>query len=434
MVDLILIFLLCIGNQIYVDLIGHLSVSDLFIIGFSIVYVLVNRGLGKFANDKEIRLVTKLFALLLLIQVVTEVIVGNAMMNAAKGLAVTGLTYMKFLFVLGFLYRSHHNLLIFLICTFISNILFFASNDAFGLGEMDVSMEEMAQGEGDAMAYFKFKICPLINSGLVILTLVLRRGHFSIAFIVVGLLCVLLGARSGGMVMVGAGMLTLLLKVKLRFTKWRVLLGVVLGVLLFNWAYRKYVDSVLEGDIASGNSKAQLQRMDDPYNPLGLLVFGRTETFVGGVAMVEKPWTGWGAWAEDPNWQYNFLTYYLQDSRITRYKLLKTKIPTHSVLIGYGVANGIFALLAVSAILFLFVRFSFLALLRKNVYIYLLAFCLFSIIWSGLFSPMSTMRFQLAYYFAYIYYVYKKQSSASMRKKYNGEKESISCNTNIGNS
>ena len=54
MVDLILIFLLCIGNQIYVDLIGHLSVSDLFIIGFGIVYVLVNRGLGKFANDKEI--------------------------------------------------------------------------------------------------------------------------------------------------------------------------------------------------------------------------------------------------------------------------------------------------------------------------------------------------------------------------------------------
>lgn len=418
MVDLILIFLLCIGNQIYVDLIGHLSVSDLFIIGFGIVYVLVNRGLGKFANDKEIRLVTKLFALLLLIQVVTEVIVGNAMMNAAKGLAVTGLTYMKFLFVLGFLYRSHHNLLIFLICTFISNILFFASNDAFGLGEMDVSMEEMVQGEGDAMAYFKFKICPLINSGLVILTLVLRRGHFSIAFIVVGLLCVLLGARSGGMVMVGAGMLTLLLKVKLRFTKWRVLLGVVLGVLLFNWAYRKYVDSVLEGDIASGNSKAQLQRMDDPYNPLGLLVFGRTETFVGGVAMVEKPWTGWGAWAEDPNWQYNFLANYLQDARITRKKLQNTKIPTHSVLVGYGVANGVFAMLAVLAILFFFLRKGFVALRSKDIHMFLMATCLMAVVWDSLFSPISTMRYLFAYYFAYMYYVYKCSKNPYYMKLY----------------
>lgn len=418
MKNFLVILVLCILDQIHIQVVGVMSLLDLVALFYVVAYVVKNCGLGLFASDKEIIKITRLFALLFSVQIVAEMFSSGSMANAAKGFALTSMCYIKFLFLLKLFFRDKHNLVWFLLGTLIANILFFKTNDFFGLGEMDVDTEEMATGEGVAMAYFKFKISPLINSALVLTTLCIRRARAAWLFILVGLLTIVLGARSSGLVVLLTGCVPLLLYRHIRWNKKRLALSILLLGVVGWFGYRAYVQSVQSGEINSGNSQNQLAKMDNPYDVLELLKLGRSETYVGLVAMSESPWVGWGAWPADPGLRFNSMQTFLQGKRMDKRKFASEVIPTHSVLVGYGVYYGVLAMFLVGMIVVFFLIRGTKCLRSQSIFVYLVIFYMTNLIWDSLFSPVSTMRFQFVVYFASLYYIYKILKYPDLARQY----------------
>ena len=158
--------------------------------------------------------------------------------------------------------------------------------------------------------------------------------------------------------------------------------------------------------------------MDNPYNVLELLKIGRTEPFVGLNAFADSPWVGWGAWARDPGMYYNTMLLEIQGARIDKRKLNIDVIPTHSVIVGYGVYNGVLAMLLSVLIIAFFIRCGVIALRRQSIFSFVLTSSLIGLIWDSLFSPISSMRFQLVLYFACIYYIYKMMQYPDLAYRY----------------
>ena len=125
MMNFVSIVILCILDQIRFEFVGNVSAFDIFVIFYFWLYVMKNRGLGVFQHDAEIMKLSKCFAALLVVQIVSETLVDSSLQNAAKGVAVTAMCYLKFLFVLGMFFKNRSNIVFFLVGTLIANILFF---------------------------------------------------------------------------------------------------------------------------------------------------------------------------------------------------------------------------------------------------------------------------------------------------------------------
>lgn len=425
MANFVYILFLCILDQIRIELIGSISALDIFVLLYTWLYIMKNRGLGVFRRDAEIVRVSKYFLVLLLVQIVSELIVDNTIQNALKGIGVTLMCYVKFLFVLGLFFKSKSNIVFFLLGTLIANILFFRVNDLFGFGEMDVEVENMKTGEGLAMAYFKFKISPLINSAAILLSVLTghRTTKVAIAFIGIGAITIVLGARSSGLILLVSGAIPLLMYEHIKWNRKKIVIACVAVVAVGTYSYRTYIDKVLSGAINSGNTHTQISKMDNPYSLLELLKYGRTESMVGLSAFADSPLIGWGAWPKDPGMRYNSMLFEIQNTRQDK-RVDADIIPTHSVVVGYGVYNGVLAMLMAVVIIVFFVKRGVLALRHQNIFAFVLSSSLVGLIWDGLFSPISSMRFQFVLYFASIYYVYKMMHYPMLARRYGYIKDS----------
>lgn len=153
-----------------------------------------------------------------------------------------------------------------------------------------------------------------------------------------------------------------------------------------------------------------------------MLITGRTETFVGYVAFIDKPLTGWGAWSKDPNWKYHILASYMgnkDDFNFANTNHIVDIIPSHSVIIGYAMQNGVFAFIAILLIILFVIRMALYSIKKNDYYNYALMYFLIVLCWNGLFSPLSHFRLSLPLYMSFIlvrYQVnkYKKTSGNSI--------------------
>ena len=98
MINLILILLYAIGNQFEISLIGKMSISDVAVLCFFLYLPTNRRMVEKLSDDKDIRTITILYGILFFIQAIAETMIDNNLESAAKSLAVTILSYLKFIF------------------------------------------------------------------------------------------------------------------------------------------------------------------------------------------------------------------------------------------------------------------------------------------------------------------------------------------------
>src|SRR5690606_18392641 len=219
--------------------------------------------------------------------------------------------------------------------------------------EFEGSVGEVLDGEG--ATFLKFYVAPIVTNGLLLISVFLPKKNIVLLFFLVGLAFIILGARSSGLIIVITALITfIILFGRSKINKTGILIISFITIFLSYGLYILYVNRVLEGSITSGNS-AQLKEASNPYNPINLLVMGRTETFVGWVAFMDEPWFGHGAWAKDATGKYRMLIFKIRDTDYREIDL--DVIPAHSVLIGTGMQNGIFALFFMVCILIYFLKF-----------------------------------------------------------------------------
>lgn len=114
-----------------------------------------------------------------------------------------------------------------------------------------------------------------------------------------------------------AGMVAYLMEHKQLIPNKKALIAASVLLLLAGYGfYVYYVNRVIAGEITSGNSQ-QLLVCKNPYNPLELLMAGRSEVWVGWQAFMDKFWLGHGAWPYDTTGHYQRLMYTMHGERLS---------------------------------------------------------------------------------------------------------------------
>lgn len=392
---IIVLLLFELGFGIKFNLIGTISISELLLLFYVPLFVLPK---VKWDGANDIKKTTAAYALLLCFQILSEFMVGNDLSSAMKGLAITVVSYFHFMFLLFYLSKQKALILV-LVISQIVNSLFSGS-----IVEEQTAEDILA---GEAAAYLKFYVAPLVTLAFLAVSMIYRHKYFPIVFSMLGIVFIFLGARSSGGMALLAGLVTYMLEHRI-FTfdkKVLVLSTVVLCVIAYSF-YAYYVSRVLAGEITSGNSK-QLFLCNNPYNPLELLIAGRSEALVGWRAFMDEFWFGHGAWPYDTTGRYQRMMLSLHEelSMTSRSQMsFHYLIPSHSVLIGSGMMNGVFAFLTMGYIVLYFLWKGLRTFMKcENRYKLVLVFYVFNLFWTALFSPQSHFRQTMPVAFAIIF-------------------------------
>lgn len=410
MKKILLIFLFELGFGVKFNIVGEISISELFLLIYS--PFIITRI--QWSKAKELKTISIAYLLLLSAQILSEMLVSNGLVSSLKGLAITVVSYFHFIFLFCNLTKSRKLILVLILSQIAMRLL-------FGTSFEEQSTRDILAGE--AAVYLKFYIAPLTILIFLAISVIYKNRSFPILFSLLGIVFILLGARSSGGMALFAGMVAYLMGHKQLIPNKKALLVASVLLLMAGYGfYVYYVNRVLAGEITSGNSQ-QLLVCKNPYNPLELLMAGRGEVWVGWQAFMDRFWFGHGAWAYDITGHYQRLMYTLSDNILS---LTKDKvsyhflIPSHSVVVGCGMMNGIFAFLSIIYIIFYFLKRGFITLgFCERKYLLVLAYYEYNLFWNALFSPQSHFRQTLPIAFAIILILYlsdrnqKKQISSN---------------------
>lgn len=397
----ILVLLLCIGNQIRVNFIGEFTLSDLFMVGYCLLTIFPQFR-SKIGKDKELVYVMKLYIYLLIVQIFMELIIANEYVKMVKGFAITIFSLTKFLFIWCLLKKDNRCIAYFFLCTTV--VSFFSLENTEG-----VTQAEILEGSSStAFSFFKFRIAPMIGTSLVIISLLIPKIRCHIWAIAAGLICIVLGARSTGLMIFLTGVIVYFVNSNKRINGKKVLRYTLLFSIIGYGLFVVYVNAVLSGTITSGNSATQFKTVENPYNPIYILLSGRAEVPSSIAAIIDEPITGHGAWPEDPDFKYHKIMLAFQNKQFERFAdSNEWLIPSHSVVFQSGVHNGVIAMVLMIMILMFFIKRGFKSFDKRNVFLYATVFCLMQLIWNGLFSPLSHFRGMFPLYFTVCLYSYK---------------------------
>lgn len=391
----ILLFLFELGFGVKFNIVGQISISELFLLAYTPFIIARIRWL----KAKELRTITMAYIVLLAAQIFSEALVSNGLANSLKGLAITVVSYLHFIFLFYNFTKDKRFILVIILSQIAMNLV-------FGTSFEEQSTEDILAGE--AAVYLKFYIAPLIILVFLAISVIYKNRNFPILFSLLGIVFILLGARSSGGMALFAGMVAYLMEYKQLIPNKKALIAASVLLLLAGYGfYVYYVNRVIAGEITSGNSQ-QLLVCKNPYNPLELLMAGRSEVWVGWQAFMDKFWLGHGAWPYDTTGHYQRLMYTMHGERLSPDRLsYHFLIPSHSVIVGCGMMNGIFAFVAMLYIVFYFLKKGFLGLGScERKYLLVLAYYEYNLLWNALFSPQSHFRQTLPIAFAIILILY----------------------------
>jgi len=201
----------------------------------------------------------------------------------------------------------------------------------------------------------------------------------------------ILDARSNGLIYLISSSLIFIKATHLRLSGIKKIFLFIFVTSIFYFGYVFYVNQVLFKGIGGSNSRTQLNKTSNPYNPFELIYYGRTEFFVLIQAISDKPIFGHGSWGKDPNSHYARIF-----SNLSNTSTINDRgyIPAHSIILGIWAYSGILGFVVA---LFMFYK---LYILFYRIYKSEMHSIVFPIIvvtfvdlaWTFLFSPIGLLR------------------------------------------
>lgn len=397
----IFILLLQLGELIEIKMIGTISVAGIVYILWFLYSVISGAWLSEL-RTKMICNISVLYLCLFVFQLILEIIVDNEITNSMKGLAVTALSYMKLLCLWPLVKHDGRRITCLFVCMVISGALSFQF-----ISDKEFHMDYLLNGT--EYSIFKFKIAPVLGELLVVYSLLTSgKSYVTWLAIIIGALCAVLGARSTGLMIFLTGTIVFVINhMGQVITKKQILVCSLMGSLVVYGFFALYVTAVLNGTIKGGNSKNQFVKVENPYNPIHILLSGRTESPSSLAAIMDRPFTGFGAWAKDPGYKYHKIQAKSQGNMFIIRDGMSNLIPAHSVILQTGVHEGVFAMVTMICILYFFIKKGTLSLKKNSRYNFLVVYCIMQLLWHGLFSPVSHFRNEFPIYFCCCLFAYR---------------------------
>lgn len=368
-------------SGVNLSLVGQLKLNEIMVL-LSAPFVF---DLQDFKAYPVYRKIILALVVLFVFQAITDLfIVHSSSENFMRGWAAIMMSILSFMFLFKTL-GDDKAIFFFLCMTLIKNIIWTDDN-----ADTD-------------MSYFKFKMVPILSYAVYIGSFLLyRNGSWkAVLALLLGysLLCFARDSRSTGMVFFLGAIIIYCFNSGMYLTRDRLLVFGIAGAILFQFAYVGYVNAVLNHEIGGDHAAEQIDRLDNPYNPLALLMTGRGETFAALAAISDAPLFGHGSWAKDDNLQYYRILLLYQNEEMNEQLATSTDhlIPSHSILLGAWVNCGLGGFIAVLCVFIFLLRMGF-YLIRHGADTALypvLVLMTIGVIWTFLFSPIQQLRFNI---------------------------------------
>ncbi len=289
------------GPAFTVPLIGQLYGSELI----ALVFVPFVGWQSTFRRYRSLRVLIAGYIVLLIGLVVSDLVNGTATVDSLRGWANPIFAIASTLFVTSVLRRNINATVSLLFGTFLAMLIFGSANYAIQYGYAELSAAAVEQNSN----MFKIRFVPFLIPALQLLCIFsYRLGMiYSIAiYSVAAVFFIGLDARSAGLELLISSALLGINLYRIRIsTRMIFLIGLPL-LLAGQYAYIAYIDYSLKSN-PNGQTTRQLAKLDDPYNPLELLMQGRAEWTIAADAISAKPIFGHGSWALDVDDNYNML-------------------------------------------------------------------------------------------------------------------------------
>lgn len=377
-----LIFLLFLFSPMIINIGGEVSPSFLFIAFTSPFWIrFIN-----IKNDLILRKYSFLFILILTVQIVWFPFAKTDDLTQIKGVLITLSGLMHFLFYYSVFHINPLLIKWAILGAFIASFIF---------------IDVMAITAGDEYGMWKFHTYPHIVTGCVLFNLWFCHKKWihkisPIVFVLIGLLGLFTGSRSAGLVPLMAGLFTFAVVTKKKVISFKEIVKYAsVSVVALYLAYALiYVPNVLNGKIEGGNT-LQLRRTENPYNPINLLMVGRTDAIIPFIAFFDNPLTGWGYMTNDPNKKYHrMLTKMSNHNERNRIMDMRSSpnIPGHSIIGYYACSYGILVFIALLLMLYKTWRYVILSISIRDKYLLYRIYGLISVTWHFLFSPMAHFK------------------------------------------
>lgn len=413
----ILFILALVFMGVRINFIGSISLTEIFVFLYSPYLFLT------FKNNKipYLNIICVLFIALIAIQILSEYIIGNTFTNAIKGVAGTIMALLLFLFFLEKLCKDY-SLIKWIPIALLLRILLFG--DQFGFAET-----------GEA-TYFKFYVAPIIC--YVVCYLSLLRIHLIKKFIlfillIASLVIIIGGARSVGFSLLFGTLLCFLYEKYNTFNLKRILPMLIVVVVVFQIFYASlYVPKVASGEWGSNQNREQLARVDNSKNVFKMLFSARADFYVSYLAFLDKPLWGHGSRMKDKGLKYARIQAKLfsknESDRVLVNKGIEHYVPMHSVVMGMGTRNGIFAFFIFLIIFILVYYVGIKALFTNSPYNIFLICTLVGSFQHLLFGPISILKNNGSLAFALFFALYCLKM-VYLKKK--NEIQAIGSNCNV---
>ena len=374
-----LVFILAFFSPMIINIGGEVSPSFLFIVATSPFWI---KNLN-FKKKTAFRYVLSLLLALLAVQAIWALFAKTPILYQIKGMliVVSGIFYFMYYYMV----YSHKR-----------DVIKWAVLGSFLASFVFINV--LVEREGSEFGLWKFQIMPRL---VTLCTLIYLWGcryravviNAPLMFIFIGSLGLATGARSCGLAPFLAGTIAYVLQFKERINLNKVKSYLLVGSCLLYVAYAAlYVPNVLNGNISGGNTD-QLKAMENPYNPLGLLMIGRADAVVPFIAFMDNPLTGWGYLTPDPDYKYHVMvfTMHIEDDVLPDFEE-STPIPGHSgwgyIACSYGILGFLICFLFVKKILSYLFRS---LVVHDRFFLYRISVA-FGFLWDFLFSPLAHFK------------------------------------------
>lgn len=400
-----LIFILAlIFMGVRINLIGSISLTEIYVLLQTPILIkwVVNSSLP------YLKTLCVLFLALILVQALSEYMVQNSFVNAIRGIAITIMALLLFLFFLKILLRDISLIKWIPICLLIQLILW---GDRFGYAET---------GED---TYFKFYVAPIVTYIVCYLSMSrinLFRKNILWIFLFASLFIIIGGARSAGFSLLFCALFYIIYRQYKSIKIKRILPALLLIVVLFQLFYALlYVPKVVSGEWGTAQNRMQLARVDNSTNVLMMLLSARAGVYVSYLAFLDKPLWGHGAWVKDKDFKYARIQAELFPSEKVRIdKKNIPLVPTHTVIIGMGTRNGIWAFAVFGIILIIVYKIGIKAIATESLYSVYSIYLIISSFIQLLFGPPATLKNSVAIIFSVFFalYYYKKINTSRVHE------------------
>lgn len=400
---IILILAFAVGGSFRFQLVGVFSLGWALAVAYTCLFL----WRSPLLKEKDFRTASALYLAVIVVQIIAEYMAGNTLSNGMKGVAVNVVSFASFFFLSSFLSRDPKLILWLLLGQALQIFILGADNEEFA----EEGMAERAL-EGENASFLKFYVAPFLTTVMLCISLSMRGKIATYWFMYYGVFLVLAGARSGGL---GAFLIGFLVWIARShkgnatsfIRKYSLpLLAVLYGV------YAIYVSKVISGELTTGNNQ-QLAKSDNPYNPLEIIKYSRTDAWMGLVAWADKPLWGHGSWQRDEDLKYHIMMSEITGEEYSYDSRDVPLIPGHSVIFGRAATSGIFGMLSVTILIFFFVKRQYKLLDYDSRYAFINANYLFGTIWTSFFSPPTNLKNGMPILFAFtlaLWLAYSKET------------------------